>query len=300
MEKRPLSPLTLLAEHPGTGLGIRLYIKRDELLHPSIQGNKWRKLQPYLKQIQSGKWIGLLTYGGAFSNHIEAVSQAGKLFHFPTVGIIRGAHVDLSNPTLSVAADNGMAVFPVSKRDFDTKSGLIPAIKDQYPQFLEVIEGGYSAESADICGEIVGEIAEQLELSKQGEPPVYLCVAAGTGCMAWGISQNLTDSMKLLVFPALDPALLFGEAKTALESSEKTTIFSDYLMGGYARKTDYYEAFIREFYKKTGILPDPVYTGKLFYGVFDLLKQHYFPERSIVVAVHSGGLQGWGNDAPQR
>ncbi|MEO6758004.1 MAG: 1-aminocyclopropane-1-carboxylate deaminase/D-cysteine desulfhydrase, partial [Saprospiraceae bacterium] len=107
------SPLQLITDHPGTGIGIRLYVKRDDLLHPTVSGNKWRKLEPVVQLINGQQFTGILTFGGPYSNHLQAVAAAGKNYNFPTVGLVRGTAADQANPTLAQAQADGMQLCPI-------------------------------------------------------------------------------------------------------------------------------------------------------------------------------------------
>ena len=204
MEAQFLSPLTRIPLPSGLSPGIRLYLKRDDLLHPVIQDNKWRKLEPALKQLQGEGRPGILTFGGPFSNHLHAVAAAGKAFGIKTTGIVRGTSADLNNFTLAYARSCGMELLPVSKKDFDEKGSMTQAIMRQYPDYLYLPEGGATPAAAANCKRLAFEIAQQLEEqdTKAFQYPIFLAVPAGTGCTAAGLAAGWQFPGTILVFPA--------------------------------------------------------------------------------------------------
>ena len=306
----PISSLEAIAEHPGKEAGITLFMKRDDLLHPEIQGNKWRKLAPLLKKVKMLYRGGIITFGGPFSNHLHAVSVAGKLFDIPTLGIVRGQHADLNNPTLHAAWFNGMMLFPIPKQEYDAcKDRGEELIGREFPQYYILPEGGATSEAVESCAAITGEIESQLKLfkaTKRASQPLYICVPAGTGCTAAGIVDGFDRKKgQVLIFPVVNKGfdthtVLRLLDKTRLRSQTEMTelerrfsIVRDYEFGGFAKKHKPVIDFVRTFQEQTGILLDPVYTAKMMYGVFDMLRKGDFPPGSTVVVVHTGGLQGW-------
>jgi 1-aminocyclopropane-1-carboxylate deaminase len=269
-----MTPLQEILNHPGQKHNIRLFIKRDDLVHPTIQGNKWRKLHLLLESIAINK--GIITFGGAFSNHIHAVAAAGKAYNFPTIGILRGKYVDLNNPTLAFAQTQGMVLHPIDKRDYDAKSGVkIDEILTLYPDFYQLPEGGSTEYGVEGCKEISKEIIQQLQ-DFDLPAPYHVCVPAGTGCTAAGVILGL--GLK---------------GKYPIQMTDYQFIEKDYTFGGFARMTPELRIFIEKFNTETGILLDPVYTGKMMFGIFELLALGYFGTNAVVVALHTGGLQGW-------
>lgn len=304
-----ISPLEHIAGHPGAAAGVSLFVKRDDLLHPEVQGNKWRKLAPMLEKVKRDFPGGIITFGGPFSNHLHAVAAAGRLFDIPTFGIVRGEHADLDNPTLSAARWNGMMLFRVSKQEYDAcKHRGHELISPEFPQYYILPEGGATPEGVGGCAEISREIHAQL--CEQGfrpsaHAPLYLCVSAGTGCTAAGIVQGFGDCPgQVLVFPVVNRGfdtasvlqhLEHAHSRAELEKLERRfSLVREYEFGGFAKKNAQVLAFAEAFRRQTGILPDPVYTSKMLFGVYDMLARGDFPAGSAVVAVHTGGLQGWG------
>lgn len=294
----PNSPLTRIRSHPGTSARISLFLKRDDLLHPAIHGNKWRKLEPLLPLIQQGEYAGILTFGGPLSNHIHAVAAAGRLYGFPTAAIVRGQAADLSNPTLAFARSHGMALFPVNKKDYDagTESAVVRGIEADFPGYFHLLEGGSTAAAAHNCMRISKEILNQLS-QKTGDP-LFVAVPAGTGCTAAGVIAGLGDAGTALVFPAAPYGV--DEASIRLKIAEimpgpapDFRVISGYCQSGFAAYRPEWIDFAVDFYLENGVLLDPIYTVKMMYGLFDLLSKGDFPIGSTVVAVHTGGLQAW-------
>lgn len=293
-----ISPLSLVCEHPGAAAGITLYLKRDELLHPRIQGNKWRKLEPVLAELQAGGYAGLLTFGGPFSNHLHAVAAAGKAYGFRTAAVLRGLSADLSNPTLAFARACGMDIWPVAKKDYDagSASAAVQAIEARYPQFLRLPEGGNTLAAAQHCRRVSEEILQQAVW--QAGRPLFVAVPAGSGCTAAGVIAGLGAAGQALVFPAAPYGV---QEETLLETLRHLVaaplpafrLFPEYGQEGFARLRPERLDFAVDFYLRTGILLDPIYTLKMMAGLFDLLQNGFFPAESVVVAVHTGGLQGW-------
>ena len=306
----PISPLEAIAEHPGKAAGISLFVKRDDLLHPYIQGNKWRKLAPVLAKIKETHPGGIITFGGPFSNHLQAVAAAGRVFDIPTFGIVRGKHADLNNPTLRSARHDGMMLFPVSKQEYDAcKHRGEELIGPEFPQYYILPEGGATDLAVESCTAIAREIAVQLHQHNphlQPPTPLYICAPAGTGSTAAGLVDGLKfKTGKVLVFPVVNKDFdsktilkLLAEARLRslaemAELERRLSIIRDYEFGGFAKKHPPVLDFVRIFEAQTGILLDPIYTAKMMFGIFDMLAKGDFPPGSTVVAVHTGGLQGW-------
>jgi 1-aminocyclopropane-1-carboxylate deaminase len=296
--KLPISPLERINEHPGKTQGISLFIKRDDLLHPEIQGSKARKLSALLPMIQQSFPGGLVTLGGAFSNHLHAVAAAGRLFGIPTVGLLRGEYADLQNPTLQFCKENGMRLQPLPKAEYDAmKQAGASGRSNPYPDHYFMPEGGNTPEAVAACMEIPAEISTQL-LPDHSDSPRYLCTPAGTGCTAAGIVAGLTQpNSHVLIFPVsshhFNPETILRLLPAGTDMESRFSILHDYTFGGFAKFHLPVMQFVRDFYPETNILPDPIYTAKMLFGVFDLLSKAYFPPGSTVIVLHTGGLQGW-------
>lgn len=290
------TPITEILHHPGVQQDIRLYLKRDDLIHPQIQGNKWRKLHLLLQDVKQRKIPGILSFGGPFSNHLHALAAAGQSFGIQTVGILRGLSVDLENPTLKFARTCGMQCFPVGKKIYDLGIEVpeIQQIIKEFPGFEILPEGGSTVLGLLGCKGIGTEIATFLGDRAQ----VYISVPAGTGCTAAGTIAGLQGKGQILVFPAAPYGLDAEKIKhycalAQVPVYENFRMETDYLFGGFADLPPTLIRFIHDFRQSTGILLDPIYTSKMMFGLFDLMTKGYFPAGSTIVAVHTGGLQGW-------
>ncbi len=276
-----------------------LLLKRDDLIHPIVQGNKWRKLSIVLSKWQRDGTPGFITFGGPFSNHLHAAAAAGPMFNLATVGIIRGTAADMNNPTLSFARNRGMNLIPIPKRDYDAgmASGRIQEIVAQFPDYAVLPEGGASPGATKGCMGIGLEILRQLPPEASGRP-LFVAIPAGTGCTAAGMIAGLEGQGTTLVFPAtlegIDEARIKAHLREAgAPEGLPFQLIRDYTFGGFAAHEPLLVDFARRFRAETGVLLDPIYTVKMLYGLYDLLEKGFFPAESVVVAVHTGGLQGW-------
>lgn len=266
---------------------ITLYIKREDLLHPYISGNKYRKLKYNLAQAKREKKTTLLTFGGAFSNHILAVAAAGKEMGFQTVGVIRGEELCdkiAENPTLQKAQDFGMVFEFVSRAVYRDKNSVDFGnfLEEKFGDFYRLPEGGTNDWAVKGCEEILSQIDEGFD---------YICCAVGTGGTISGIINCSKSSQQVLGFPALKGDFL-KEDICKFVQNQNWELMTEYHFGGYAKVTSELVHFINDFYQKYQIPLDPIYTGKMAYGVFDLIQKEWFPEGSKILLIHTGGLQG--------
>jgi 1-aminocyclopropane-1-carboxylate deaminase len=267
--------------------GISLVIKREDLIHPFVSGNKFRKLKYNLLQAKAENQSCLLTFGGAFSNHIAAVAYAGKEFGFQTIGIIRGEELGTkieSNPTLKFAQECGMQLEFVSREDYRLKTELsfLEQLEKKYGSFYLIPEGGTNALAIKGCEEI---------LTYEDTDFDYIGCAIGTGGTISGIINSALPHQKVLGFPALKGDFLQDEIRNFVQN-ENWQLISDYHFGGYGKINSDLVEFINWFFKQTQIPLDPVYTGKMVFGIVDLIEKNYFPENSKILVIHTGGLQG--------
>lgn len=279
------SPIQELSDKLFQAKKVRVFIKRDDLIHPIISGNKWRKLKYNLKAAKTKNFKTLLTFGGAFSNHIAATAIAGQTFDFQTIGVIRGEeHLPL-NPTLKLAKESGMQLIYVSRSEYRTQNRLALAKRLVHEPFYFIPEGGTNELALKGCAEILEE-----NDSQQFD---YICVSCGTGGTISGIIQTINPTQKVIGFSALKGDFLKQEIINLLDQKyDNWTLQTDYHFGGYAKFKPELIAFINQFKTEHRIQLDPIYTGKLFYGVFDLIEQHYFPKNSNILVIHTGGFQG--------
>ncbi|MCW8956019.1 MAG: pyridoxal-phosphate dependent enzyme [Gammaproteobacteria bacterium] len=270
---------------------IRLFVKRDDLIHPIIQGNKWRKLKYNLQQARTEHHHTLLSFGGAYSNHIHALAAAGQLFGFNTIGIIRGAPLQPLNPTLQDVSDRNMQLGYLSRADYRHKTSpeILQRLHQCYGDFYLIPEGGSNQLAVKGAAEIIDELEQEFDV---------VCAACGTGATLAGLITGLNNHSQLLGFSALKGAdFLYDDITRLLQIAshrqyDNWTLNLDYHFGGFAKTRPELFNFITEFQQQYGITLEPVYTGKMFYGLFDLIAKGYFKPGSRILAIHSGGLQG--------
>lgn len=267
--------------------GISLVIKREDLIHPFVSGNKFRKLKYNLLQAKAENQSCLLTFGGAFSNHIAAVAYAGKEHGFQTIGIIRGEELGTkieSNPTLKFAQECGMQLEFISRENYrlKTEAFFLEQLGKKYGSFYLVPEGGTNALAIQGCEEI---------LTNEDAFFDYIGCAIGTGGTISGIINSALPHQKVLGFPALKGDFLQDEICNFVQN-ENWELITDYHFGGYGKVNAELIDFINWFFEQTQIPLDPVYTGKMVFGIVDLIKRNYFPENAKILVIHTGGLQG--------
>ncbi len=271
--------------------GVRLLIKREDLVHPIISGNKWHKLKYNLKAAKAQQHNTLLSFGGAYSNHIHALAGVGKSYGFNTIGIIRGEAYSPLNPTLQFAVDHGMQLHYLSRSDYRHKHEpeILDQLKAHFGEFYLIPEGGSNALAVKGCQEIVDDIDIPFDV---------ITSPCGTGGTLSGLIAGLEGKKKALGFAVLKGAhflqddisqLLHDANKPRFENWE---VNLDYHFGGYAKKNPDLINFIDEFEAKHIIPLEPIYTGKMMYGLFDLIRQGKFSRGTTIVAIHTGGLQG--------
>ncbi len=287
------SPLQEILEDALSEKGVRLWVKRDDLLHPEISGNKWRKLKYNLLEARRLGYKILLTFGGAYSNHIAAVAAAGKEFGFATIGIIRGGQILPRNPTLSFAEHCGMRLQFITRTTYRKKDqpGFLESLKTRFGDFYLLPEGGTNALALRGCAEIIDELESQTDLL-----PDYICVCCGTGGTAAGLVAGLNGRQHMMGFSVLKGSFLKTEVASFLENYGVTfqnwSVETSYHFGGYAKFRPELIDFINDFRQKFDIPLDPIYTGKMFFGIFDMIKKGRFQKGTTLLAIHTGGLQG--------
>ena len=272
--------------------GCTCFVKRDDMIHAEISGNKYRKLKYLMHEVVQHNLQGVLTYGGAFSNHIYATAAFAAQVGLSSVGVIRGED-DPSNPTLQFARSKGMKLHFVSRMDYKLKSesNLIRLIQTNYPHYLIIAEGGDHPVAIKGVEETIDEIQTQGLIA-----PDYLIVAAGTGTTAVGLLKRMKHYQwhtKLIMMPAIQSNHLVEKVCTEAGVDRERVYCDDtFSLGGYAKTTKGLIDFITQFYKTTGIPTDPIYTGKSVYGLHTLAQKGYFKSDDTILWLHSGGLQG--------
>lgn len=274
------------------GKGISLCIKREDQLHPFVSGNKYRKLKYNLEEAKLLNKTTLLTFGGAYSNHIAATAAAGKLNYFNTIGIIRGDEFANNleqtlenNPTLKFASEHNMQFHFVSRSDYRNKTTLefIKDLKEKFGNFYLVPEGGTNEFAVKGCEEILNKDDEKFDV---------ICSSVGTGGTISGLINSASDHQKIIGFPALKGDFLQNEIKKHIIRLDNWSLNTEYHFGGYAKISEELITFINKFKTETNIPLDPVYTGKMMFGIVDLIKRNYFKKGTRILAIHTGGLQG--------
>ncbi|MFW0737841.1 1-aminocyclopropane-1-carboxylate deaminase/D-cysteine desulfhydrase [Flavobacterium sp. T12S277] len=266
---------------------ISLSIKREDLIHPFVSGNKFRKLKYNLLQAKAENKETLLTFGGAFSNHIAAVAYAGKEQGFRTIGVIRGEELwdkTEENPTLKFAQENGMQFEFVTREEYRLKNenAFIEKLKDKFGDFYLVPEGGTNEWAVKGCEEILTEEDARFD---------FVCCAVGTGGTIAGLINSALPHQKILGFPALKGDFLTDEIRIFAQK-DNWNLISDYHFGGYGKVNLELIEFINAFFEENKVPLDPIYTGKMVFGVIDLIHKNYFPAHSRILLIHTGGLQG--------
>ena len=266
---------------------ISLHIKREDLIHPFVSGNKFRKLKYNLLRAKTENKDTILTFGGAFSNHIAAVAFAGKEQGYKTIGIIRGDELRdkiAENPTLHFAENCGMKLEFVTREEYRLKSEIhfLENLENKFGDFYLIPEGGTNELAIKGCEEI---------LSKADTNFDYICCAVGTGGTISGIINSVFPHQKVLGFPALKGDFLKEEIRNFVHN-QNWELITDYHFGGYGKVNEELVEFINQFYTENQIPLDPIYTGKMVFGIIDLIEKNYFPANSKILLIHTGGLQG--------
>jgi len=271
---------------------IELYIKREDQIHPLVSGNKFRKLKYNLQEATHQQKKTLLTFGGAFSNHIVATAVAGTLHGFRTIGIIRGdelgkdvAKTLANNSTLRKASEYGMKFEFISREYYreKTRPQFIETLQEKHGDFYSIPEGGTNELAIKGCEEILTTEDHQFD---------YICSCVGTGGTIAGIINSAQKPQKILGFPALKGSFLKNEIQQYSKIQDNWQLIHDYHFGGYGKYTDELIHFINQFKRVTQIQLDPIYTGKMMFGIVDMIKKNRLPEGSKVLIIHTGGLQG--------
>lgn len=284
------TPIQTLQDPLFAQAGVEVLLKREELNHPEVSGNKALKLKYNLMLAKEQGHNTLLTFGGAFSNHIYAVAAAGKAFGFHTIGIIRGEKHEPLNHTLSFAASCGMQLQYISREAYrrKTEETFLVHLKAQWGNFYLIPEGGTNVPAVLGVREMVQSIPAAYD---------FYCVPVGTGGTMAGVVLGAPQRAKVLGFSSLKGDFLTETVNNLFKqlNAQSTTswqVVGDYHFGGYAKVKPELLAFMKTFEARHGILLDPVYTAKMMYGLYDQIQQGIFPKGAKILAIHTGGLQG--------
>lgn len=265
--------------------GLKVFLKRDDMIHPVISGNKWRKLKYHLIKAQSEGKTHLVSFGGAYSNHLIALAAAAARFGFKSTGFVRGEEVQ--NDSLWLCKLHGMQLVFTDRESYRNKCTLFKQHFADDPDAYFIDEGGASPEAAMGCSELIDELPQKYD---------HLFCACGTGATAAGLINGIRKHRLDTVFHAI-PVLKNGEFMADEIRQYQTyphpfELHTDYHFGGYAKTTPALVDFTKEFIAHTGILIEPIYTGKMLYALFDLARNDYFKPGNQILAIHTGGLWG--------
>lgn len=282
------SPIAPLRDPLFEEKGLEVWIKRDDLIHPYIMGNKWRKLKYNLLFARKNGYEGMLTFGGAYSNHIAATAACCYENGLKSIGIIRGDELNKdSNPTLRYAASQGMQLIFVTRQYYRSIQGESTGLQEKYPGYLCLPEGGTNLLAIQGCSEIVAELDAQFD---------FVLTPLGTGGTMAGLLQGMNGKGRLIGVSSLKGNFVHHEFSRLLSEAnivhENYEIQDRWHFGGYGRVPDELVDFINQTRQNTGVLFDPIYTGKMYYAMLGLMKEGYFPKGSKILLLHTGGIQG--------
>jgi 1-aminocyclopropane-1-carboxylate deaminase len=284
------SPIQEITD-PGLGdATFHLILKRDDLISPEFPGNKWRKLALNIDAARRGGHRTLLTFGGAWSNHVRATAAAGARFGFATIGVIRGEEHQPLNPSLRCAADHGMRLTYLDRASYrgKTEPGLLTGLRDRFGDFYLLPEGGSNALAAHGCAELPGELSAQVAFD-------VVCVPCGSGGTLAGVAAGLADGQQAVGFSALRGGAGFLPAAVRDLQDEAFggprgdwRIDDEFHFGGFARRTPELDGFIAVFRARHGLTLDRIYVAKMMYGIYAHARRGTFAPGSTVVAVITG------------
>ncbi|AFL83949.1 1-aminocyclopropane-1-carboxylate deaminase [Belliella baltica DSM 15883] len=270
--------------------GIEVWIKRLDQVHPLASGNKFFKLKYNLERAISENHDTILTFGGAYSNHIYATAAAAKSLGLHSIGIIRGEETLPLNPTLASAKENGMRVDYVDREAYrrKTEPEFLQALQEKFGNFYLIPEGGNNAEAIKGTSEILEEKDSEF---------THITCSIGTGGTFTGLVNSIEEQQTLLGFSSLKGDFIHEEIKNLLKSHQvvskgKYQILDQFHFGGYGKVNADLIEFVKWFYKEFEIVLEPIYTGKMIYGLFEMIKNKTIESNSKILIIHTGGLQG--------
>lgn len=281
------SPVELLSDDRLRHQDVQLFLKRDDLIHPEVPGNKWRKLKYNIAEATSEAKQNLLTFGGAYSNHIRATAAVGYYCGFSTIGIIRGEeHLPL-NPSLAYAVERGMKLSYMDRATYRRKSeaDVVSSLREKFGSFYLLPEGGSNELAVRGCAELPPEISIDFDI---------ICCPCGTGGTLAGIAAGLKRGQRAIGFSALKGAASLNDEVAELQrdtyghSFGNWTIEHSFHFGGFAKRTSELDAFISDFHAHHGITLEWVYVAKMMYGIYSLINEGRFQPGTRIVAVLTG------------
>ena len=267
--------------------GLQIFLKREDKIHNIISGNKYRKLKFNLIKAKELGFKGLLTFGGAYSNHILAVAYAAKKNGFKSLGFIRGEEIVnnyLENTTLKYSHDLGMKFNFLSRSNYKLKTNeyYLTKLKKEFKDYYFIPEGGTNALGVLGCQEILNDNDKEFD---------YICCSVGTGGTICGLINSSNENQKIIGFSSINKNYLLNDI-TKFVTNENWMVVDDFSFGGYGKVNEELIEFMNNFRLKYGILLDPIYTSKLVYGVLNLITNNFFKPNSKILMIHTGGHQG--------
>jgi 1-aminocyclopropane-1-carboxylate deaminase len=281
------SPVELLTDELLHAHGVRVLLKRDDLIHPDLSGSKWRKLEPNLAEARCGGYTTLLTFGGAYSNHLLAVAAAGYHYGFEAVGVVRGEqHLPL-NDVLARATGFGMRLTYLDRETYRRKQSpqVLGRLRAEFGECYVLPEGGSNALAVQGCAALPQEIALPFDV---------VCCAVGTGGTLAGLAGGLAPGQHALGFAVLRGGEFLTAEVASLQQvafgrqSDNWRIETRFHEGGYAKRTPRLDAFIAKFDARHGVQLNWVYEAKMMFGLFELIGQGAFPSGATIVVVLAG------------
>ncbi|MFT3911277.1 MAG: pyridoxal-phosphate dependent enzyme [Ferruginibacter sp.] len=287
--KTPEIEFTDIDTNPYTTKNIRLIVARLDKIHPIISGNKLYKLHFFLEQAIQSSQKTILTFGGAYSNHLAATAYACKLAGLRSIGIVRGERPATLSHTLVACELDGMHLKFISRNEYDQKEQeyFQDTLQNEFGECLVVPEGGYHPLGSKGASLIMDEF--------HFLNATHVCTAVGTATTLAGLMQNRHNNETMIAVPVLKQMTDIKERISFLngkDQQDKLVIFDEYHFGGYAKKTNALINFMNELYERNKLPTDFVYTAKMMYAITDKIRTGYFEDGNIIVCLHTGGLQG--------
>ncbi|HEV2832585.1 MAG TPA: 1-aminocyclopropane-1-carboxylate deaminase [Hanamia sp.] len=280
--------ICVIKDDVAKGKNIEISMLRLDEIHPIISGNKIFKLYYFLEEAQKTSHKIVITFGGAYSNHLAATAFACKRLSLKSIGFVRGEKPKVLSPTLLFCLEQKMQLEFISRTSYKkiTDNNFLFSLKEKYGAHILIPEGGFS--------EMGAKGASLITQFFKGQTFTHVCLAVGTATTFAGIMNSPENAMGIMGFSVLKNLNDIDERLSELKVNphQKFSFISDYHFGGYAKRTSGLISFINDFYTQHAIPLDFVYTGKMMYGVFDLIKKNYFPHNSKILCIHTGGLQG--------
>jgi len=297
-----IPPVHTLEIDLGQGRKLAIDCLRLDQVHPFISGNKWYKLKHHILAADLAGKSSILSFGGAYSNHLHALAFAGQKLQIKTIGVIRGEKPKILSPTLQDCVEWGMSLQWLSRRDYRdvAPADCIADYAKKYPDTWIIPEGGSSEQG--VLG--VRELFERMWSTDGMNYDVIACPVGSGATLAGIVSANM-GAVRCIGFSALKGVYdLESRVEANLSFARNVNpweISHDYHFGGFAKINTRLTDFISDIHQTNDILLDPVYTGKMLYGLFEWVYQGRIKPDARILAVHTGGLQGWrgfGDKAP--